>query len=65
MWYAGWVLLYLFAAYFGNFFISALYFSETHQGVAFASVYLAGGLALWIPAVVWWSRNQHLFGRKK
>jgi len=63
MWYAGWALLYLFAAYFGSLFFSAIYFSETYRGVAFSSVYFLGGFVLWVPAAIWWSRNRAIFGR--
>ena len=65
MWYVGWVIFYLFAAYFGQWFFSALYYAEGVRGFAAAGIYLCGGLVFWIPAVVWWARNRSRFIREK
>lgn len=62
MWYVGWALFYLFAAYFGHRFFSALYFAETSRDFIFVCLYLAGGFVCWIPAVIWWAKRRHLFG---
>lgn len=61
MWYVGWVFFYLFGAYFGRWFFSGLFISETVSGIVFASIYLFGGLLVWLPAVLWWSNNRHQF----
>ncbi len=64
MWYLGWVVLYLYAAYIGQFFFSALYFAANPTMECFAFIYLAGGLLLWMPATIWWATHRHLFGAK-
>ena len=61
MWYVGWALFYLFAAYFGQWFFAALYVAATPSDIFFACIYLAGGFAFWIPAVGWWAKRKHLF----
>ena len=63
MWYVGWAILYLFAGYFGQWFFSALYYAEGARGFASAAGYLCGGLALWIPAAVWWAKHRGRFIR--
>ena len=62
MWYVGWALLYLFAAYVGQWFLAALYYADDLKGAAYACFYLGGGLVLWIPSAIWWSKNRHRFG---
>lgn len=64
-WYAGWVVLYLYAAYVGSFFVSALILSQTYQGIGFAALYLLGGFLFWIPFTIWWGKNRNLFGKQK
>lgn len=64
MWYLGWVIFYLFAAYFGNVFFAALYHAPDYRSLAFASVRLLGGLVLWLPSILWWSRKKASFEKK-
>lgn len=64
MWYLGWIMFYLFAAYFGNLFFAALYDSMSYGALGYSIIYLIGGLVLWLPAIVWWSRNKNLFKSK-
>ena len=61
MWYFGWVFFYLFAGFFSLFFFGAVNGSQTHLQVAFSGVYLLGGLALWLPSVMWWIRIRPTF----
>ncbi len=65
MWYLGWVIFYLFSAYFGNWFFTALYFAADYRSLAFSLVYLLGGLVLWLPSLLWWSRKRSAFEKKK
>ena len=64
-WYAGWVLLYLFAGYVGTFFFSALYYASTPNAAGAAALYLFGGLLFWMPVAVWWAGHRHLFGPRR
>ena len=61
MWYLGWGIFYLFAAYFGNLFFAALYHSQDYRALAFSTIYLLGGLVLWLPSILWWSRKKTSF----
>ena len=65
MWHLGWVIFYLFAAYFGNLFFAALYNSPDYRSLAFSLIYLAGGLVLWLPSILWWSRKKTSFDGAK
>jgi hypothetical protein len=62
MWPAGWIMLYLFGAYFGRWFFSALAWAETSHDIAFSTVYFAGGLLVWLPAASWWANHRDEFG---
>ena len=62
MWYLGWVFFYLLASYYGTFFFNALYSAKDDRDAAFACVYLAGGLLIWLPCAVWWATHRDSFG---
>lgn len=62
MWRLSWLLFYLFAAKFGEWFFAALREAQNGQQVVWACIYLAGGLVLWYPCVVWWSKQRRTFG---
>jgi len=63
MWYLGWAIFYMIAGYFGTLFFPGLYEAQNGAQIAYACIYLAGGLMLWLPAAVWWGKHRHLFGR--
>ena len=65
MWYLGWIIFYLFAAYFGNWFFGALYYASDYQSIAFSLLYLAGGLLLWLPSILWWAQKKSAFRQEK
>lgn len=62
MWHLGWVIFYLLAAKWGEWFFTGLREAKNGAQVAWACVYLAGGLVIWLPSVVWWSTNRGKFG---
>lgn len=62
MWHLGWVIFYLFAAKWGEWFFAGLREAKNGTQVAWACVYLAGGLGLWFPSVVWWATHRGKFG---
>lgn len=61
-WYLGWVFLYIVASSFGSFFFTALREAKNPTQEAYSCVYLAGGLLLWLPFVVWWANRRSSFG---
>jgi hypothetical protein len=65
MWYFGWLFFYLIAARFGHIFFSQLIVAENSQQMLFSCIYLAGGLLVWMPAVLWWCGARSKFGRSK
>jgi hypothetical protein len=64
MWYLGLAFFYLFAGYLAQIFFVALFRASSFQQLVFSSVYLLGGLLLWIPALVWWLNHRSAFGPK-
>ena len=64
MWYVGFVIFYLMAAYFGSFFLGLLAKAEGPEQEAFACLYLVGGLVFWMPQVILWVKYKHIFGIK-
>jgi dipeptide/tripeptide permease len=62
VWYGGWVVLYLVASYDGRFFFSALDEAKDRTQMAYACVYLVGGLLFWLPSVGWWASQRTSFG---
>jgi uncharacterized membrane protein (DUF485 family) len=65
MWYGGWVVLYFLAAGLGNFFFDALLVATTTRQVVWAWVYFTGGLVLWMPTTVYWSRIKGQFDGRR
>ncbi|HEY1083386.1 MAG TPA: hypothetical protein VGE29_14050 [Prosthecobacter sp.] len=64
MWRFAWILFYLLAAKWGEWFFTALREAKDNAQVGWACVYLAGGLVIWLPTVLWWANARPLFGGK-
>ena len=61
VWHLGWTIFYTMAGYFGTFF-NGLYLAKTQAEVGYAFLYLVGGMVIWIPAAVWWTKQRQAFG---